>query len=183
MPIYRTIAEYHDLTPGSTQVRFIWAVQKLADTQWAFPEPSPEDADDDHDAEPSASGHGLLQKASTVEVYVTRPSGPSLHADPSASGVFAVDPDADDEAEQFEMHENAQLLSMEEQMERPRPGMTVKSGRPKMKEIVDEVFNRGIRTAVICCGPKRLTEDLKASVEVYVRKGHDVYWYDETFGW
>jgi hypothetical protein len=45
------------------------------------------------------------------------------------------------------------------------------------------VFSRGMRTAVLCCGPKRLTEDLKRSVEVYVRKGHDVYWYDETFGW
>ncbi|KAJ4361662.1 hypothetical protein N0V95_001646 [Ascochyta clinopodiicola] len=181
MPLYRAIAEYHDTTPGATQVRFVWAVQKLADTQWAFPEALNEE-DDERDAErEEAVGNGLLNKASTVEVYVTRPSGPSLHNTTSTSPIFAVDDD--DEGEQFEMQENEQLLSMEEQMERPRKGMTVRSGRPKMEEIVDEVFSRGMRTAVICCGPKRLTEDLKRSVEVHVKKGHDVYWYDETFGW
>jgi hypothetical protein len=187
MPIYRAIAEYHDTTPGATQVRFIWAVQKLADTQWAFPEPSTSAAlndDDTTEQDETAATGGLLDKASTVEVYVTRPSGPSLHHVSSTSPIFAVDPDDDDdEAETFELQENEQLLSMEEQMERPRKGMTVKSGRPQMKEVVDEVFSRGLRTAVICCGPKRLVGDLKESVEVYVRKGHEVFWYDETFGW
>ncbi|KAG9198899.1 hypothetical protein G6514_009275 [Epicoccum nigrum] len=183
MPIYRAIAEYHDTTPGATQVRFIWAVQKLADTQWAFPDTPGETEPARDEQREEAVSSGLLNKACTVEVYVTRPSGGSGYAAPaSTSPIFAVDDD-DEEGEQFEMQENEQLLSMEEQMERPRKGMTVKSGRPKMSEVVDEVFSRGMRTAVLCCGPKRLTEDLKRSVEVYVRKGHDVYWYDETFGW
>ena len=68
-------------------------------------------------------------------------------------------------------------------MEKPRKGMLVKSGRPNISDIVDGVFSKGTRTAVICCGPKRLTEDLRRNVEVRVRKGHDVFWYDETFGW
>lgn len=183
MPIYRAIAEYHDTTPGATQVRFIWAVQKLADTQWAFPATPPGNEVEERDeAREEAVSNGLLNKACTVELYVTRPSGTSQHAAPlSTSPIFAVDDD--EEGEQFELQENEQLLSTEEQMERPRKGMTVKNGRPRMGEIVDEVFSRGMRTAVICCGPKRLTEDLKRSVEVYVKKGHDVYWYDETFGW
>jgi hypothetical protein len=184
MPIYRAIAEYHDTTPGSTQVRFIWAVQKLADTQWAFSDTPGETEPARDEQREEAVSSGLLNKACTVEVYVTRSSGASGHAAPaSTSPIFAVDDDDDGEGEQYEMQENEQLLSMEEQMERPRKGMTVKSGRPKMSEVVDEVFSRGMRTAVLCCGPKRLTEDLKRSVEVYVRKGHDVYWYDETFGW
>jgi NAD(P)H-flavin reductase len=183
MPIYRAIAEYHDTTPGATQVRFIWAVQKLTDTQWAFPDTPGETEPARDEQREEAVSSGLLNKACTVEVYVTRPSGGSGYAAPaSTSSIFAVDDD-EEEGEQFEMQENEQLLSMEEQMERPRKGMTVKSGRPKMSEVVDEVFNRGMRTAVLCCGPKRLTEDLKRSVEEYVRKGHDVYWYDETFGW
>lgn len=181
MPLYRLLAEVHDTTPGATQVRFVWCVQKLADTQWAFP-PSPSEVEERQDEHrEQAVSNGLLNQASTVEVFVTRSSSGAAPA--SSTPIFAVDDDDDEENEAFEMQENEQLLGMEEQMERPRKGMTIKTGRPQMKEIVDEVFSRGMRTAVLCCGPKRLTEDLKRSVEVYVRKGHDVYWYDETFGW
>lgn len=181
MPIYRSIIDFHDPTPAGTQIRCIWAVQKLAETQWAFPVSSPDDVHED-DAGAEAHTDGLLRGPSNVEVYVTRPSGPSLQADASASGVFAIDPDGDD-GDAIEMQENEQLLSMEEQMEKPRKGMVVKSGRPRLSDIVDEVFSKGRRTAVICCGPKRLTEDLKRNVEEWVNKGHDVFWYDETFGW
>ncbi|KAH7382266.1 ferric reductase like transmembrane component-domain-containing protein [Pyrenochaeta sp. MPI-SDFR-AT-0127] len=182
MPIYRSIVDLHDPTPAGTQIRFVWAVQKLAETQWAFPDSSSAENEHEDDAGAEVQTNGLLHGPSSVEVYVTRPSGPSLQADASASGIFAVDPE-DDEGEAIEMQENEQLLSMEEQMEKPRKGMVVKSGRPKMSDIVDEVFSKGMRTAVICCGPKRLTEDLKRHVEEWVNKGHDVFWYDETFGW
>jgi hypothetical protein len=167
MPIYRSIMDAHDLsTPGGTQIRFVWAVQKLADTQWAFPESTDADADataEREDDNNNAVGLSLLHRPSEVEV-------------------FAVSDD-DDEAEQFELQENEQLLNLEEQMEKPRAGMRIKSGRPRMSEIVDEVFSRGMRTAVVVCGPKRLTADVKVSVEPWVVKGRDVFWYDETFGW
>jgi hypothetical protein len=179
IPIYRNILEYHDPTPAGTQIRCIWAVQKLAETQWAFPETSSPDYED---AGAHANGNSWLHGSSNVEVYVTRPSGQNMQVDASASGVFAVD-DEDEEGEAIEMQENDQLLSMEEQMEKPRKGMMIKSGRPDLSNVVDEVFSKGMRTAVICCGPKRLTDDLRRSVEVWVKKGHDVFWYDETFGW
>ncbi|KAF1832200.1 hypothetical protein BDW02DRAFT_571266 [Decorospora gaudefroyi] len=175
IPIYRSILELHGRTPIGTQIRCIWAVQKLAETRWAFPATS--SPENEHE-----SGNGLLHGPSNVEVYVTRPSGPNLQVDASESSVFAVDDD-DAEGEAIEMQENEQLLSMEEQMEKPGKGMVVKSGRPDLGKVVDEVFSKGMRTAVICCGPKRLTDDLKRSVEVWVKKGHDVFWYDETFGW
>jgi hypothetical protein len=177
MPIYRSIIELHDPTPAGTQIRCIWAVQTLAETQWAFPTSS--DDKEEPEEESEANGSGLLHGPSAVEVYVTRPSASNLRT----SEVFAVDPDEDDDGEAIEMAENEQLLSMEEQMDKPRKGMVIKSGRPKLDKIVDEVFSKGMRTAVICCGPKRLAEDLKRHVEVWVRKGHDVFWYDETFGW
>jgi hypothetical protein len=179
IPIYRNILEYHNPTPAGTQMRCIWAVQKLAETQWAF---SADCSPEDEDAGARANGNGLLHGPSNVEVYVTRPSGQNMHVDASASGVFAVDDD-DEEGEAIEMQENDQLLSMEEQMEKPRKGMSIKSGRPDLSIVVDEVFSKGLRTAVICCGPKRLTDDLRRSVEAWVKNGHDVFWYDETFGW
>lgn len=181
MPVYRSIMEFHTPTPAGTQIRCIWAVQKLAETQWAFPASTLSEGDQEGTAEANGDGDGLLNNPTVVEIYVTRPSGPNLQVDQSASGVFAVDPDGDDEA--IELAENEQLLGMEEQMQKPQKGTVVKSGRPNMGEIVDEVFSKGMRTAVICCGPKRLTADLKQRVEVWVQKGHDVFWYDETFGW
>jgi hypothetical protein len=178
MPVYRSIVELHDPTPAGTHIRCIWAVQKLADTQWAFTASASYDDKDEADADAEANGSGLLGP-SAVEVYVTRSSGSSQHS----SSVFTVDPDDDEDGEAIEMAENEQLLSMEEQMDKPRKGMVIKSGRPKLDVIVNEVFSKGMRTAVICCGPKRLTEDVKKHVEVWVKKGHDVFWYDETFGW
>jgi hypothetical protein len=177
MPVYRSIVELHDPKPAGTHIRCIWAVQKLAEAQWAFPASASSNGEHGEDAE--ANGRGLLYGPSAVEVYVTRPSGSSLQA----SNVFAVDPDDDEEGEAIEMAENEQLLSMEEQMDKPREGVVIKSGRPRLDVIVNEVFSKGMRTAVICCGPKRLTADLKRHVEVWVQKGHDVFWYDETFGW
>ncbi len=175
MPIYRGIAELHDPAPGGTQVRFIWAVRKLADTCWAFPATA---SSDDDEAEATAdteevNGNGFFHGPSRVEVYVTRVSNLSAQAD-------AED---DEGAEGIELQEHEQLLNMEEQMEKPRKGMMVKSGRPKIGEIVDEVFSKGLRTAVVCCGPKTLTQDVRQNVERWVAKGHDVFWYDETFGW
>lgn len=181
MPIYRSIIDLHDPTPAGTQIRCIWAVQKLAETQWAFPASSAPNDEHEDDAAADANEGGLLQGPQNVEVYVTRPSGPNLQVDASAAGVFAIDDDEDGEG--IEMQENEQLLSMEEQMEKPRKGMLVRSGRPDLSNVVDEVFSKGMKTAVICCGPKRLTDDLKRSVEIWVKKGHDVFWYDETFGW
>lgn len=176
MPVYRAIKEFHDATPGATSVRCVWAVQKLADTQWAFSAAT--ERDDEHGRE-EAVNNGLLGKESEVEVYVTRSSNSTTSTEP----IFAINDDDDDEREQFEMQENAQLLSGEESLDTPRKGMSVHTGRPDLGVIVDEVFNRGTRTAVLCCGPKRMTRDLKRHVEVYVRKGCDVFWYDEGFGW
>jgi hypothetical protein len=177
MPVYRSIVELHNPMPAGTQVRCIWAVQKLAETQWAFPPSTSADEQGKEEAT-ETNGSSLLREPSVVEVYVTRPSGPSLQVNNSAD-TFAVD--SDDEG--IEMAENEQLLSMEEQMEKPRKGMVVRTGRPVLGEIVDEVFSKRMKTAVICCGPKRLTEDLRRSVGVWVDKGLDVFWWDETFGW
>ncbi|KAI8936698.1 hypothetical protein NX059_007089 [Plenodomus lindquistii] len=184
IPIYRSKVELHDPMPTGPKIRCIWAVQNIAEIQWAFPATSaPGRDDEDGDAGREEHGDSLLQRPNAVEVYVTRASGSRLQADASASGIFAVDPDADEEEEGFELQENEQLLGKEEQTEKPRKGVVIRHERPKMNEIVDEVFSKGSRTAVICCGPKRLTEDLRRSVEAWVYRGHDVFWYDETFGW
>jgi ferredoxin-NADP reductase len=154
MPIYRSILESDDF---SHRLRFIWATRKLAETQWAFPI-----ANDDDERAMEPSPHA-------VEVFVTQPMGPDLRA--SEAG------------EDVELAEDDQLLSMEEQMEKPRKGMLLRAGRPRISSIVDEEFSKASRVAVIACGPKALTETVSDCVEPWISRGIDVYWHDETFGW
>lgn len=159
MPIYRSIMDLHDPDhAGHPQVRFIWAVQKLADIQWAYPA-----FDQAGDADPQSSS----DEGTGVEVFVTRRSGASVRAG--------------GDGEDIELEENDRLLSMEEEMKRPRKGMIVKYGRPKITAAVDEVLSKGSRVAVVTCGPKRLTRELRASVEQWVYQGQEVFWHEETF--
>ncbi|KAF2477001.1 uncharacterized protein BDR25DRAFT_276648 [Lindgomyces ingoldianus] len=159
MPIYRSIVESPDAGHSSvSRTRFIWAVRKLAETQWAFPA---RDSDE--------PGFELPSHNSTIEVCVTQPSGPDLQA--SGSG------------DDIELAEDGQLLSMEEQMDKLGKGMTVKGGRPSMQAIVGETFSKGTRIAVLACGPKGLTEELRSVVGLWIGKGYDVYYHEESFGW
>ncbi|KAF2264879.1 hypothetical protein CC78DRAFT_494212 [Lojkania enalia] len=159
MPIYRNIISDCNYNHASRpEVRFIWSVRTLADVQWAFLAST----DDEVESEQSFSG-------SVVEVFVTGPSG---------SGLQIEEPSGE-----IELAEDDQLLSLEEQMERPRKGTMLKAGRPNIDAIVDEMFGTVERVAVISCGPKGLTDQLSKSVERWVGRGADVYWHKETFGW
>jgi NAD(P)H-flavin reductase len=160
LPIYRNIVESGDVAqPGGPQIRLVWAVRKLAEASWAFD--TLENSETIGDSESSAQN--------SIEVFVTRPSGPDLQAG-----------GADDE---IEMAEDEQLLSLEEQMQKPRKGIELHVGRPALSAIVDEVFSKSSRVAVFVCGPKGMSEQLGDAVEKWVRNGHDVYWHDERFGW
>ncbi|KAF2450098.1 hypothetical protein P171DRAFT_205008 [Karstenula rhodostoma CBS 690.94] len=178
LPIYRSIVEFRDSDhAGQPQVRFIWAVQRLADTQWAFSSSSSFEAtaaNGDGDADSNAGDEGVADglaptTPAAVEVFVTRGAASALPL--GGNG------------EEIELAEDDQLLSLEEEMQKPRPGVVLKTGRPKIPAIVDEVFSRGTRVAVVTCGPKRLTSKLRESVEQWVRQGVEVYWHEETFGW
>jgi len=161
MPIYRSIAEGH-LTSSSSipDLHFVWAVRKLAETEWAFPTSN-------GDADEPQPQQGQVRSA---EIYVTRTSGADLRAEDSGSDI--------------EMAEEEQLLSTEEEMEKPRRGVTVRSGRPRIPTVVDDVVGKANgRVAVIACGPKGLTEQLRNAVERWVVAGHDVFYHEETFGW
>jgi hypothetical protein len=161
VPIYRSIIGSREFAEGGgPQIRFVWVVRKLAETQWAFP------ASHERSNEPEAHS----SDANAVEVYVTRPLGPNLQA-------------GQDAGDDIELAEDEQLLSTEEQFERPRKGTVLRTGRPEIPTIVEEVLSKGGRMAVITCGPKALTEQLSNSVEHWVREGSDVYWHNETFGW
>jgi ferredoxin-NADP reductase len=57
--------------------------------------------------------------------------------------------------------------------------------RPDFAEIVDGVFKLGNEesVAVIVCGPAGMARDVRSEVGRWVRKGRDVWFHDEGFGW
>lgn len=157
-PLYRTITEAGNFNHEKTHVRYIWAVRKLAETQWAF-QTLPE------------SRIPTSPPPTFVEVFVTQPSGPNLQAFEAAE-------------DEFELEEDEGLLAVvEEMLEKPREGVTVKEGRPDISAVVSDVCGNEGRIAVFVCGPERLSGEVSQTVERWVYKGHDIYFHDETFGW
>ncbi|KAF2020578.1 hypothetical protein BU24DRAFT_445776 [Aaosphaeria arxii CBS 175.79] len=149
---------------GAPHVHLAWAVRSLAETRWASDAFALAGDGGDENGDGSVDGD--------VKIYVTGSSstpGPQVGAS-----------EAD-----IELAENEQLLSGadEEEAGPAAKGVTVARGRPDVVGIVDEVFAKGSRVAVFCCGPKALTERLGRAMEPWVRKGYDVYYHDETFGW
>ncbi|KAF2637208.1 hypothetical protein P280DRAFT_458379 [Massarina eburnea CBS 473.64] len=168
MPIYRSMVDFNDR--GYADVRCVWAVQKLADTQWAFPTSTEGEGEEEEEGTSSESdADDVAHSAGAVEVFVTRGPGPGLQIGETGDDV--------------ELEEVDQLLSMEEEMKKARKGMVLKTGRPKIGAIVDEVFSTGSRVAVIACGPRRLTRKLNQSVEQWVKQGHEVFYHEESFAW
>lgn len=57
--------------------------------------------------------------------------------------------------------------------------------RPDLKKIVDDFFKQGLeeRVAVIVCGPEAMARELKSHVGVWVQKGRNVWWHNESFVW
>jgi ferredoxin-NADP reductase len=156
VPVYRSVIDVHD----PDRVRFVWAVRTFADTQWAFPE-SEEQNEENVDDEPHS--------ACPAEIYVTRGTNATTRTNEAS--------------EDIELEESNRLLGTGNEASISRKDMVLRAGRPNIPAIVDEVFSKGSRVAVVACGPKRLTRRVSASVEQWVKQGHEVYYHEEAFGW
>ena len=135
-------------------VRFVWAVRKLVETSWAFPLKQQE----------SKRGSGM----EGVEIHVT--------GQPGVNGNEGL-------GESFEMAERDKLIGEGEDKGLLAQGITVKYTRPDLREVVDETFSgHAEKVAVLVCGPTSMGSQLKKDVGKWVRRGKDVYWHAEIFG-
>ncbi|KAI2463539.1 metalloreductase Fre8 [Annulohypoxylon bovei var. microspora] len=57
--------------------------------------------------------------------------------------------------------------------------------RPDLQKIVDDLFRHGVeeRVAILVCGPEEMARELRSYVGVWVKKGRDVWWHNESFAW
>lgn len=171
VPLWRSICMTRSPSGGilADRVRFVWAVKSLSETSWAFP---------------SAEANSVLPHATKgVEVYVTTGKDHSLssrtmrEAGPGASTQL-------DAGEAIELQEREGLMAAVDGQTRQAEGLNIKHGRPNVGDVVDDACGTlGGRVAVLACGPHGLTAQLRAEVGKWVRKGQDVYWHAEEFGY
>lgn len=160
IPIWRHIhAQNADCLSKAGEVRFVWAVRKLVETSWAFPS-------ERRDERSSLEG---------VEVYVT---GPRVETNGDTDGT-----ESNGIGESIEMAERDKLMGEEEDTSLMKRGIGVRYHRPVLREVVDETFaGHAERVAVLVCGPASMGDSLKREVGRWVRRGKDVYWHAEIFG-
>lgn len=109
-----------------------------------------------------AEGVGALTEDENVRVFVTGGGG-------AAEGASGVDMGA-----LGRRRSNGGAVGRE----------VVHRGRPDLRKIVDEVFRGGAdeRVAVLVCGPEAMAREIRGHVGVWAKRGRDVWWHNEGFG-
>jgi ferredoxin-NADP reductase len=156
VPIYRSLSKSGSLGQ-SCKVQHVWAVQSLADTQWAFPEKTV-----DNDKSTSATR--------TMDIYVTRQAG-TTH-----TTIL-------DGTEEVELAEGEGLLSGQDSYKTIYESAKILQERPNIFAIVDSTFSEYLdgRIAVLACGPASLMDVVRRAVGKRVYSGQDVYFHAEAF--
>ena len=155
MPIYKSVQEQL-VTEGKSPDRatFAWSMRSTAEASWAI---DPEAGD-------------TLSEDENLKLYLT-------------SGFLAEENHGDEELLPVDGSVELTDLASDEEVK----GVKVTGGRkrPDLKAIVDESFRLGREesVAVLVCGPKSMARELRKHVGVWVARGRDVWFHDESFGW
>jgi ferredoxin-NADP reductase len=155
VPLWRHILDSrrNGHMPKDGDIRFIWSVRKLAETSWAFP--------------PHARAKVAGADGEEKEVYVTGVKG----------GI------ANGSSDTIELAETDTLVDADDERQLLDQGIVVKHNRPDLREIVDEAFSGHVgKVAVLVCGPVGMGRQLRHEVGRWVKRGKDIYYHAEIFG-
>jgi len=155
LPVWKSILS-REQGSEKAKVRFVWAVRKLAETEWAF------EGDD-------------TERRRSAEIYVTGGQRGGF-ADTERSGSEINDEIEFEEREHLMSHDDADADAV-------GSDTSVKHGRPDLANVVDQSFASSSGSiAVLMCGPSAMSRKLRREVGRWVRSGRDVYWHAENFG-
>lgn len=173
VPLYRQLLS--DLSPSKgshrrQRVTFIWTARSMAEVSWALPQDVKE-------------REGFVER---LQVHLTKDVSA---ATPSSGGTFAVGEEEDEQGpvgegeDGIELEEQQNLLGRDGGEAKEESGLVVHAGRPDLRRVVEQMFTHssGENIAVVVCGPRGLGKALRREVGRFVRRGRDVWLWDESF--
>ena len=169
LPLYLDLLHRDARGENIPNIRFVWSIRQDTDAGWGIKK--------------------LLEVCDTLpesfSAYATQSDVDRLD---SESAARQTQTGSEAEAIDFiELQERERLLSDSSSPEgaASKAAKTMQKGRPDFRAIVDEVFSSdgGERVAVLVCGPSGMGTSVRREVTRWVRKGRDVFWHGEEFGW
>lgn len=172
VPLYRQLL--NDLSPSKGSYRrqkisFVWVARTRAEVDWAVPRDE-------------AEKEGFTER---LRMCLTQDSG--LGADVNA---FALDDDegkTGDMEEGIELEERKQLLSNggpSGALTMAKSDLPIYAGRPDLSRLVEQTMAQGgnENVAIVVCGPRALSQALRREVTPWVKRGRQVWFWEESFG-
>lgn len=173
VPLYRQLLA--DLSPGKgsyrrQKVSFVWIARTKSEVVWAVPA-------DQREKE------GFAER---LKICLT---GINVEGDDT---VMDYDDDVDtaaigEDEDGIELEEQKQLLSNTAQSSSNGSAdvndFPTFTGRPDTGRLVQKAFSHGSkeRVAIVVCGPKTLSHDLRREVAPWIKRGREVWFHDESF--
>lgn len=153
LPLYQHITAE---APSKTRVNLVWAVRNPSETSWP----------------PAVAGETVFDD-DRIRIFVTG-TGEGLD-DGAASPAGSSDQDLEmNRLEKNDDSDNGLFMDANMRYE-----------RPDLRGIIDCALERTEQgsVAVVVCGPARMAQDVRSAVAVWVRRGRDVWFHSEGFGW
>lgn len=175
VPLYRQLLA--DLSPGKgsyrrQKVSFVWVARSKSEIIWAVPTDQRE-----------KEGFG-----ERLKICLTGANG---NAEGDANAIN-YDDDVETAAvgeneEGIELEEQKQLLSNDAQSNSQDAAgvddLSIYTGRPDLRRLVQQALSHGSneRVAIMVCGPKGLSRDLRREIAPWIKRGREVWFHDESF--
>lgn len=156
LPVYIDLLQRAETGEHTPPVRFIWTVRDAHDAQWGIDQL-----------------RAQLGKLPDMELHVSRTEIERQYGTRRQDDVQAIELQQREQFQHQIKNFDANLVDV------------AKEGRPEMKTVVDEIFgvDANDRVAVLVCGPKGMGKNVRTEVGRWVKRGRDVFWHGEEFGW
>ena len=166
LPLYLELRRRDSIGEKTPNTRFIWSVRQRADAEWGIKQ--------------TLEACGTLPES--FSAYATQSD---VDGGDSESAARRTQNTSEADASDFiELQERDRLLS-HPSSHKDAAAKIMRNGRPDFRAIVDEIFSCDGResVAVLVCGPSGMGTSVRKEVARWVRRGRDVFWHGEEFGW
>ena len=171
-PIYKALKA----DDPDANVELVWAVRNPDEISWALSL-----SDSSTSTHSSPENVASILENPSIHVFVTGNSNSSTSLNSTGDDYSSETTSRSSSADipLSDMNSSGKELSRAERQLRRRK-------RPDLKRFVDDAFKSGgadERVAVLVCGPGQMGLRVREHVGVWVAKGRDVFWHNESFGW